>query len=160
MCQDLLWVKGSGLANHKAVFKGIPKEGIQWFNERAKELRFNGAELEIKTGLESTTTTSPYLYSTDGRSMSQEETVTASYSMSQDTVLPWCQDPVHGGFYMVPGCAYRLLGSDCPIVVSRDLLCCHMVFAYSSVVCRYVLPLTTAFIDVWGCISTLSVVVD
>ena len=71
-----------------------------------------------------------------------------------------CQDPVHGGSYVVPGCAYRLLGLDCPIVVSRDLLCCHMVFAYSSVVCRYVSPLATAFIDAWGCTSTLSLVVD
>ena len=28
--------------------------------------------------------------------------------------------------------AYRLLGSDCPLIVSRDLLHSHMIFAYSS----------------------------
>ena len=33
---------------------------------------------------------------------------------------------------MVPGRAYWLLGSDCPTVVSRDLLHCHMISAYSS----------------------------
>ena len=76
------------------------------------------------------------------------------------TFLKMCQDPVHGGSYMVPGSAYRLLGSDCPSIVSRDLLHRHMVFAYSSVVRCYVSPLATAFIDVWGCTSMLSIVVD
>ena len=33
---------------------------------------------------------------------------------------------------MALGCAYWVLGSDCPIVMSRDLLHYHMVFAYSS----------------------------
>ena len=32
---------------------------------------------------------------------------------------------------MVPGCAYWLLGSDCPLVVSRDLFHGYVVFAYS-----------------------------
>ena len=81
--------QGFWLANHKAGFKGIPKEGIQWFNGRARGLGFKGVELKTKTGLGSTTTTSPYLYSTGGHSMSQEEVVIALYSVSQDMILPW-----------------------------------------------------------------------
>ena len=61
---------------------------------------------------------------------------------------------------MVPGCAYRLLGSDCPIVVSRDLSRGHVVLLTRLVLSRYVSPLATAFIDAWGCTSTLSLVVD
>ena len=61
---------------------------------------------------------------------------------------------------MVPGRAYCLLGSDCPIIVSWDLSHGQMVLLTCLVLSRYVLPLATAFIDVWGCTSTLSVVVD
>ena len=61
---------------------------------------------------------------------------------------------------MVPGRAYCLLGLDCPIVVSRDLSHGQMVLLTRFVLSHYVSPLATAFIDVWGCTSTLSVVVD
>ena len=61
---------------------------------------------------------------------------------------------------MVPGCAYCLLGSDCPIVVSWDLSHGQMVLLTHLMLSCYVSPLATAFIDAWGCTSTLSVVVD
>ena len=61
---------------------------------------------------------------------------------------------------MVPGCAHCLLGSDCPIIVSRDLPHGHVLLLTGLVLSCYVSLLTTAFIDVWGCISTLSLAVD
>ena len=61
---------------------------------------------------------------------------------------------------MVPGRAYCLLGSDCPIVVPRDLSHGHEVLLTCLVLSRYVSPLATAFIDAWSCTSTLSLVAD
>ena len=61
---------------------------------------------------------------------------------------------------MVPGHAHCALGLDCPIIVSWDLSDGHVVLLTCLVVCRYVSLLATAFIDVWGCTSTLSLVAD
>ena len=63
---------------------------------------------------------------------------------------PHCQDPIHGGSYMVLGRAHRLLGSDCPMVVSRDLSHSHVVLLTRLVLLCYVLPLATAFIWCMG----------
>ena len=67
-----------------------------------------------------------------------------------NTSTDLCQDPVHGGFYMVPGRAYRLLGSDCPIIVSRDLSHSHAVLLTRLVLSCYVSPLATAFVWCMG----------
>ena len=70
------------------------------------------------------------------RSMQIPVLTCTSYFMADKWALvdsgAMCQDPIHGGSYMVPGHAYCLLGSDCPIVVSRDLLHCHAISAYLS----------------------------
>ena len=57
---------------------------------------------------------------------------------------------------MVPGRAYRLLGSDCPIVVSRDLLHYHMISCLLVLCCLVVSRRSPQpSFDAWGCTSTL-----